>query len=619
MRENILKMADDLDVLQKDCKFELLFPSKEPTDWLDIQHIPPRCKIYSGERVTFALLVQYVGENDCKERVQEWQSAVRSVHCKAHIGCSTTDNNAVTCVTKSPGRSKSGGRSHGSSRPSNSLSRSARICKPFETFNTGKATVRESEPIIHDDVVIFPLSAPLNTLPSSLRTLTVSVHITSQATSRRYPRENNYLDLLLQLPMEDVFQLQRPLLKCTVKAELAILPPPEIRCQHVAVAGKHFLIIKVNNDYAERLILDQVEVLWNKNHSLQHAPHPAWPHKTDQASVNDILDEMDNTFIELVSSPSYHTPSSLQPLEQHAFVFQLHFSQFWRSKPAKGIELPLLLSITWYVQSMASRQTVCTHYSLPSLRLDFPSFIMSAQCPSPIQVGNSFNVNYTLLNNLQDFLGITLLWMPGNRSMTDTDETSSRFIEEAVVCEQPKMDLGVCHKGSTTDVSVTFQAVRSGVHEIGKFMKLKLQYATPPNQQPPQPTTAPSSPSKLPPVAMATSGEESQTNTFPRRERRRFKRPTLPRQHSFSSLYQRFQIAGNRSRSNSFTSDDDTHSLPGDLTERGDAASCSSLNGSNSVTNSPVKTQHVPNNQPPPKPSVSIDKIAKRRSKIYVI
>ena len=112
-------------------------------------------------------------------------------------------------------------------------------------------------------------------------------------------------------------------------------------------------------------------------------------------------------------------------------------------------------------------------------------------------------------------------------------------------------------------------------------MKLKLQYATPPNHQP-QPSTAPSSPSIIPPVTTATtSSDTSQTNTFPRRDRRRFKRPTLPRQHSFSSLYQRFQISGNRSRSNSFTSDDDTHSLPGDLADRGESASasCNSLNG----------------------------------------
>ena len=43
----------------------------------------------------------------------------------------------------------------------------------------------------------------------------------------------------------------------------------------------------VTNDYAERLTLDQVGVLWNKNHSLQHASHLAWFNKTDQASVNE--------------------------------------------------------------------------------------------------------------------------------------------------------------------------------------------------------------------------------------------------------------------------------------------------------------------------------------------
>lgn len=50
-------------------------------------------------------------------------------------------------------------------------------------------------------------------------------------------------------------------------------------------------------------------------------------------------------------------------------------------------------------------------------------------------------------------------------------------INEALVCQQPITELGVCKKGSTLTAKVEFQALRTGVHEVGKYMKLKLQYA----------------------------------------------------------------------------------------------------------------------------------------------
>lgn len=51
-------------------------------------------------------------------------------------------------------------------------------------------------------------------------------------------------------------------------------------------------------------------------------------------------------------------------------------------------------------------------FSLPSIRLDRPCFVMTASCESPIRTYERFTVTYTLLNNLQDFLAVRLVWTP---------------------------------------------------------------------------------------------------------------------------------------------------------------------------------------------------------------
>lgn len=55
--------------------------------------------------------------------------------------------------------------------------------------------------------------------------------------------------------------------------------------------------------------------------------------------------------------------------------------------------------------------TPCPH-RLPSVRVDRPRFVMTASCPSTVRVKEHFKVRYVLLNNLQDFLAVRLVWTP---------------------------------------------------------------------------------------------------------------------------------------------------------------------------------------------------------------
>ncbi|XP_035692223.1 microtubule-associated protein 11-like [Branchiostoma floridae] len=117
------------------------------------------------------------------------------------------------------------------------------------------------------------------------------------------------------------------------------------------------------------------------------------------------------------------------------------------------------------------------------MKLDEPQFIMNATCPSPVYVGQRFDVKYTLVNNLQDFLTIKLVWSPEKALQDQKDKTeasirSARSVMDSVVCHTPSYNLGFCKCGSTVSFTVPFQVLRPGLFEVGQHMKLKLQFNT---------------------------------------------------------------------------------------------------------------------------------------------
>lgn len=85
---------------------------------------------------------------------------------------------------------------------------------------------------------------------------------------------------------------------------------------------------------------------------------------------------------------------------------------------------------------------------------------MTASCPSTVKVKEHFKVKYVLLNNLQDFLAVRLVWTPEGRGQVDDAALTS------VVCRSPLSNLGHCRKGSTLSFSVNFQVLKPGLYEV---------------------------------------------------------------------------------------------------------------------------------------------------------
>ncbi|KAL3043123.1 hypothetical protein OYC64_020942 [Pagothenia borchgrevinki] len=105
---------------------------------------------------------------------------------------------------------------------------------------------------------------------------------------------------------------------------------------------------------------------------------------------------------------------------------------------------------------------------------------MTASAPSTVRVREDFRVKYVLLNNLQDFLAVRLVWTPEGRGVCDEASLVP------VVCRSPLSNLGYCRKGSTISFSVNFQILKPGLYELSQHMKLKLQFTASVSNPPPR-------------------------------------------------------------------------------------------------------------------------------------
>nr|XP_023838191.1 uncharacterized protein C7orf43 homolog [Salvelinus alpinus] len=171
-----------------------------------------------------------------------------------------------------------------------------------------------------------------------------------------------------------------------------------------------------------------------------------------------------------MNSSSSHLPSMLSALEEQNFLFQLQLRDQPEEESSEGLEVPLVAVLQWSTSKLPFTRYISTHYQLPSVRLDRPRLVMTASCQSAVRPQEHFRVKYTLLNNLQDFLAVRLVWTPEGRGRQEDPSASS------VVCHSPLNNLGQCRKGSTLSFTVAFQILKAGLFELSQHMKLKLQF-----------------------------------------------------------------------------------------------------------------------------------------------
>ncbi|XP_019747536.1 uncharacterized protein C7orf43-like [Hippocampus comes] len=380
--------------------------------------------------------------------------------------------------------------------------RTFRDCKPLLIHNSRAPAGREfrrapvqsplDEPMVLADEVIFPLTVSLDQLPVGTVKVKVMVTVWKEEAEQAEVQELGYLSVLQQREPSLTFRHDLNTFKAQVSTTLSVLPPPAVRCKLMSVSGRHLAVLKVLNKASqEEVRVRDVRILPDLNASYL----PVMPdgsvllvdnvcHRSGEVGMASFCK---------VDSAACRLPSMLGTLEEHDFLFQLHLNNMPQDESNEGMEVPLVAVLQWSTPKMPFTNCIYTHYRLPSIRLDRPRFVMTASCPSTVEVKERFKVKYVLLNNLQDFLSVRLVWTPEGRGQSEDAAPS------AVVCHSPLSNLGHCRKGSTLTFSVAFQVLRPGLYELSQHMKLKLQFTAsvsnpPPDARPLSRKNSPSSP-----------------------------------------------------------------------------------------------------------------------------
>ncbi|XP_071656351.1 trafficking protein particle complex subunit 14 isoform X2 [Patagioenas fasciata] len=267
-------------------------------------------------------------------------------------------------------------------------------------------------------------------------------------------------------------------------------------------------------------------------------------------------------------------PCALSALEEQNFLFQLQAPERPPEDAKEGLEVPLVAVLRWSTPKLPFTSSIYTHYRLPSIRLERPRFVMTAACESPVRARQRFTVTYTLLNDLQDFLAVRLVWTP--EAAKGPGGRAAQGALDAVVCHTPLTNLGYSRKGSARTIRVAFQALRAGLFELSQHMKLKLQFTA------------------------SVGGNPGEPRALSRR--------SSPGSPAVRELVERHQAGLGRSQSFS-------HQQP----NRGHLMRSGSVMERRAITPPVGSPVGRPLHLPPDKAVLALDKIAKRECKVLVV
>ncbi|XP_028836632.1 trafficking protein particle complex subunit 14 isoform X2 [Denticeps clupeoides] len=497
-------------MMESQCEYFMYFPAVPISDLSDparYRSLPRRSHLYLGETVRFLLVLR--SQSAASGTGSEQPPGGRAWRDLAHSLCAVAsvcprDNRPRSQQHPCPDYHGSGdeGADEDDEEVGGARGRGFRECKPLLIHNSPGNGVREfrkapvqspaDEPVVLNDEVIFPLTVSLDKLPVSTVKVKIIVTVWKQEEEKAEIQEHGYLSILQQKSPCQTFRQDLNTFKAQVSTTLTVLPPPTVRCQQMTVSGKHLTVVKVlNGSSQEDVCVRDVRILPNFNSSYL----PMMPdgsvllvdnvcHQSGEVAMASFY-RMDST--------SNHLPIMLSALEEQNFLFQLQLSDHPQEDTNEGLEVPLVAVLQWSTPKLPFTSSIYTHYSLPSVRLDRPQFVMMASCPSSVRAQEHFRVRYTLLNNLQDFLAVRLVWTPEGRGQKEDPSVN------AVVCHSPLSNLGYCRKGSTLSVTVAFQILKAGLFELSQHMKLKLQFTAsvsnpPPEARPLSRKNSPSSP-----------------------------------------------------------------------------------------------------------------------------
>ncbi|XP_028653966.1 trafficking protein particle complex subunit 14 [Erpetoichthys calabaricus] len=579
--------------MESQCEYYMYFPAVPISDLSDparYRSLPRRSHLYLGETVRFLLVLRCRdGDGDGTgdaPRVRIWKELAGNLSAVASV--SPGDSRQPPHYDYPGGGDEPG--LQGADEQTDDEEEAAtacrtrgfRDCKPLLIHNSSRPLPLQSpldEPVVLSDEVIFPLTVSLDKLPVGTVKVKIIVTVWKRDMEKAEVQEHGYLTILQNCSPSLTFREDLNTFKAQVSTTLTVLPPPTVKCQQMTVSGKYLTILKVlNTSSQEEISIRDVKILPNFNACYL----PMMPDGSVLLVDNVCHQSGDVAMASFyrVDSLSSGLPTTLSALEEHNFLFKLQVNERPQEDVKEGLEVPLVAVLQWSTPKLPFTNFIYTHYRLPSVRLDRPRFVMMASCESPVAVRQRFQVQYTLLNNLQDFLAVRLVWTPESaitgKLHSQEESRASEAALNAVVCHTPLSNLGYCRKGSTLTFNVAFQILRAGLFELSQHMKLKLQFTASVSNPPP--------------------------------EARPLSRKNSPSSPAVRDLMERHQASLGRSQSFSHQQPSRSHLMrTGSVMER---------RAITPPVSSPIGR---PLYHPPEKAVLSLDKIAKRECKVLVV
>ncbi|XP_053715605.1 trafficking protein particle complex subunit 14 isoform X2 [Synchiropus splendidus] len=483
--------------MASECEYFIYFPAAPTADLSDpttFKTLPRKKHFYLGEEVQFLLVLRFrkvagdvCGGVPCQLGSLAAVTSVCATECWQQPR--PVESQVESCCSdEEEYDAEQGGENQGGKLDTGAFTR----CSPVNIHSSPASEggrLSSEEPVksvqLLDKEVVFCLTASLDKLPVNTLKAKIVVTVWEQEDEQAHEREQDYLTLLQVSPPSQIFKQDLSTFKAQVSTVLKVLPPPSVHCQQLTVSGKHMTVLKVLNCSSEEdVCVQDVKIIPNYNLSYL----PMMPDGSVLIVDNVCHQSAEVTMASFcrVMSESSRLPSMLSSLEEQNFLFQLQLQDKDEEDSSEGLEVPLVAVVQWFTLKQPCKRFISTSYSLPSIRLDRPRLIMTASCPRSVRPLEPFWVKYTLLNNLQDFLAVRLIW--------NSLESGS------VVCRSPHNNLGCCRKGSSISFTVAFQILQCGLFELSQSMKLKLQFSACVSPPPP-PSSSPSSVSSPSPAA----------------------------------------------------------------------------------------------------------------------
>uniref|UniRef100_A0AAZ1XIM1 Microtubule associated protein 11 n=1 Tax=Oreochromis aureus TaxID=47969 RepID=A0AAZ1XIM1_OREAU len=480
--------------MESQYKFFMYFPVAQISSLSDAANyttLPQRKNVYLGETLQFLLVLRSRGLTDRDDGALSWKDlggslcALASVcaaeswrqtpaeQCDRMSSCSEdsedVESEDVECRT-----AEQSGRRLGDKQTFTQCNQLvSHKCSPSSAAMHNETEQAKSAWVLEDQL-IFCLTVSLDKLPVSTRKAKIVVTVWKQMEENAELRELGYLTLLQFRSPTCTFRQDLSTFKTQVSTTLDVLPPPSVQCRQMTVSGKHLTVLKVMNcSSQDRMCVKDVKILPNYNSSYL----PMMPDGSVLVVDNVCHQSAEITMASFcrIDNRSSHLPCMLSALEEQTFMFQLQLQEKEEQQSSKGLEVPLLAVLQWHSPVHPAMRCISTCYSIPSVHLNRPELVMMASCPRTVRPQQHFWVKYTLLNNLQDFLAVRLIWNSEAGSQQDPSVG-------AVVCQSPLNNLGQCKKGSILSFTVAFQILKTGIFELSQHMTFTASVPAPPTE-----------------------------------------------------------------------------------------------------------------------------------------